>query len=314
MSEPILVFSGSGSPKLTQKICAYLKIKPARNEVHRFSEGNLFVHVCENVRGRNIYLVQQIAFPSNDNFVELLFWIDAFKRASAASVTVIIPYFSYAKGDKKDEPRVSIRARVCMDAIENTGADRMVMMDLHAAQIQGFARIPVDELMAMPILCEAIKRHHFKKLTVVSPDAGFAKKARNFARRLHCPLAISDKLRLAHDEKAEVVSIIGDVKGRTCLIVDDFTISGGTLAETAQRLLEKGAREVYAAITHGVFARGSMEKIAKSPLKKLFVTDSVEAQPVQLSKRIEVVSVAPLFAEAIRRIHNRESISVLFPS
>jgi ribose-phosphate pyrophosphokinase len=311
--EPILVFGGSGSPKLTKKICAHLKVAPGKNEVVRFSEGNLFVHIRENVRGRNIYLVQQIAFPSNDNFVELLFWIDAFKRASAASITVVIPYFSYAKGDKKDEPRVSIRARVCMDAIENTGANRLVMMDLHAPQIQGFARIPVDELQAMPTLCDVIKRQRLKNLTVVSPDAGFAKKARNFASRLRCPLAIADKMRSAHDEHAEVMSIIGDVRNRTCLIVDDFTISGGTLAESAQRLLDKGAKEVYAAITHGVFARGSMEKIAASPLKRLFVTDTVENQPVSYSRKIEVISVAPLLAEAVRRIHNRESISVLFP-
>ena len=176
-ADEILVFGGSGSPRLTQGICEYLGVKPGKGEVLRFSEGNLFPRILENVRGRNIYLIQSTAYPANDNFMELLFWIDAFKRASAASVTAIVPYFSYAKGDKKDEPRVSIRARVCADAIEAAGADRVVTMDLHASQIQGFFHIPVDDLYALPVLCEAVKRKQLADLIVVSPDAGFAKKA-----------------------------------------------------------------------------------------------------------------------------------------
>jgi ribose-phosphate pyrophosphokinase len=282
-------------------------------ETLRFSEGNLFVRILENVRGRQVYLVQSTAFPANDNFMELLFWIDAFKRASAASVTAIVPYFSYAKGDKKDEPRVAIRARVCADAIEAAGADRLVTLDLHAAQIQGFFKIPVDDLYALPVLCERVKQMGLEDLIVVAPDAGFAKKARRFARYLGTSLAIGDKERAAHDERAMVYEIIGDVRGKTALIVDDFTISGGTLAEAAEMLVRRGAREVYAAVTHGVFARGSMERIVASPIRRMLVTDTVETQPVALDERIEVVSVAPLFGEAIRRIHSRESISVLFP-
>lgn len=308
----MLVFGGSGSPRLAQKICDYLGMSVGQGEVLRFSEGNLFVRIQENVRGRRVYLIQSTAFPANDNFMEMLFWIDAFKRASAESVTVVMPYFSYAKGDKKDEPRVSIRARVCADAIEAAGADRLVVMDLHAPQIQGFFKIPVDDLYALPVLCERIKTLDLPELIVVAPDAGFAKKARRYAVYLETSMALADKERPDHNEQAEVIELIGDVEGKTALIVDDFTISGGTLVEVAHKLLERGARAVYAAVSHGVFSSGSMERIAASPIQRLFVTDTVETQPVALGPQIEVVSVAPLFGEAIRRIHNRESISVLF--
>jgi len=297
---------------LTGRICDYLGVAPGRGEVIRFSEGNLFVRILENVRGREVYIVQSTAYPANDNFMELLFWIDAFKRASAGSVTVVMPYFSYAKGDKKDEPRVSIRARVCADAIEAAGADRIVTMDLHAPQIQGFFHVPVDDLRALPVLGEAVAALNLPNLVVVSPDTGFTKKARRFAAYLRAPLAIGNKQRVAHDERAEVLEIIGDVRDRTALIVDDFTISGGTLVEAAEKLVERGAAAIYAAITHGVFAPGSMERIAASPIRQLLVCDTVETQPVVYSDRITTVSVAPLFGEAIRRIHNHESISVLF--
>lgn len=312
--EGILVFGGSGSLRLTRGICDYLQVEPGKGEVLRFSEGNLFPRILENVRGRNIYLVQSTSYPANDNFMELLFWIDAFKRASAASVTTIIPYFSYAKGDKKDEPRVSIRARVCADAIEAEGADRVVMMDLHAPQIQGFFHVPGDDLYALPVLCDAVKAKELSDLIVVSPDAGFAKKARRYASYLGTSLAIGDKVRMGHEERVEMVEIIGNVAGKTALVVDDFTISGGTLIEVAEKLVEVGAKEVYVAVTHGVFAPGSMERIDASPIRRILTTDTVETQPVTLSPKIEVVSVAPLFGEAIRRIHNRESISVLFPT
>ena len=313
-ADDILVFGGSGSPRLTQKICDYLEVTPGRGEVLRFSEGNLFVRILDNVRGRRAYLVQSTAYPSNDNFMELLFWIDAFKRASAESVTVIVPYFSYAKGDKKDEPRVSVRARVCADAIEAAGADRLVTMDLHAPQITGFFRIPVDDLYALPVLCDAVKRKQLSDLMVVAPDSGFAKKARKYASFLGTSLALSDKERVAHDEQAEVLEIIGDVSGKTALVVDDFTISAGTVADVAEKLIERGAKSVYAAVTHGVFSQGAMVRIDASPIVRFLVTDTVETQPVEFSEKIEVVSVAPLFGEAIRRIHNRESISVLFPT
>jgi ribose-phosphate pyrophosphokinase len=311
-ADPILVFAGSGSRQLTRGICQNLGVEPAAGEVLRFSEGNLFVRVGENVRGRRVYVVQSTVFPANDHFMELLFWIDALKRASAESVTVVMPYFSYAKGDKKDEPRVSIRARVCADAIEAAGADRVVTLDLHASQIQGFFRIPVDDLYAMPVLCQAVSALGLDDLVVVSPDTGFAKRARNFARRLGTSLAIAEKERSAHDEKASVLELIGEVEGHTALLVDDFTISAGTLVEAARVLIERGARDVYAAVSHGVFAEGSMERLNQSPIRKLIVTDSIETQPDRASPKLQWVSVAPLFAEAIRRIHLRESISVLF--
>src|ERR1700730_4149584 len=231
--DPMMVFAGSGSKKLTARICEYLQIAQGMNETLHFSDGNTFVRVKENVRGQRVYLVQSTVFPANDNFMELLFWIDAFKRAGAETVTVVIPYFSYAKGDKKDEPRVSIRARVCADAVEAAGADRVVMMDLHAPQIQGFFHRPVDNLYALPILCERIKALKLQDIIIVSPDVGFAKQARRFASCLGVSIALADKERPEHDERAVILEIIGDVKNKTAIVVDDFTISGGSLASVA---------------------------------------------------------------------------------
>ncbi len=310
--DDILVFAGSGSRRLTARICAYLHIEQGKNETLRFSEGNIFVRILENVRGRRVYIVQSTVFPANDNFLELLFWIDAFKRAGAESVTVVIPYFSYAKGDKKDEPRVSIRARVCADTIEVAGADRVVTMDLHAAQIQGFFHLPVDNLYALPILAKCIQAKKLEDMIIVSPDVGFAKQARKYASALGSTIAIADKERIAHDEQAAILHIIGDVKGKTAVIVDDFTITGGTLAGVSEQLIDQGAKEVYAVVTHGVLVPGCIERIDRSPIKQLIITDTVENQPVTFSEKIEVVSVASLFGEAIKRIHNRESISEMF--
>ncbi len=312
LDDDLLVFGGSASPLLTKQICSQLGVAQGLSEVVQFSDGNLFVRIGQNVRGRHVYLVQSTVFPANDNFMELLFWIDAFRRASAESVTVVVPYFSYAKGDKKDEPRVSIRARVCAQSIEAAGADRAVMLDLHAPQIQGFFGIPVDDLYALPVLVEAIQELALTDLVVVSPDAGFAKKARMYAKRLGAPMAIADKERIDHTENAKVVDLIGEVEGRNALIVDDFTITAGTLVEVAECLMERGARSVHAAVSHGVFTERSMQRLDESPITKLLVTDSVENQPVELSAKVQVVSVAPLLAEAIRRIHSRESVSVLF--
>jgi ribose-phosphate pyrophosphokinase len=310
--DPMMVFAGSGSKKLTARICEYLQIAQGMNETLHFSDGNTFVRIKENVRGQRVYLVQSTVFPANDNFMELLFWIDAFKRAGAETVTVVIPYFSYAKGDKKDEPRVSIRARVCADAVEAAGADRVVMMDLHAPQIQGFFHRPVDNLYALPTISERIQSLKLRDMVIISPDVGFAKQARRYASYLGTSIAIADKERTAHDEKAHVLQIIGDVRGKSAVIVDDFTISGGTLVSASAKLIEQGATEVYAAVTHGVLTGKSVEHIDNSPIKKLFITDTIENQPVTFSSKIEVVSVAALFAEAIKRIHNRDSISEMF--
>jgi ribose-phosphate pyrophosphokinase len=304
--------AGSASQRLGAAVTAYLDTPLGRSETLRFSEGNLFVRVLENVRGRDTYIIQSTAFPANDNFMELLFWIDALKRASAASVTAVIPYFTYAKGDKKDEPRVSIRARVCADAIEPAGVDRVVTMDLHAPQVQGFFKRPVDDLHALPVLVEAIRAKGLKDLVVVAPDAGFAKRARLWADRLAVPLAIADKRRTVHSETAEIMEVIGNVDRKTVLIVDDFTISAGTLCDAARVLAERGASEIYAAVSHGLLAPPAGERLEASPIRTLFMTDTVETQPIPLIDKVEVVSVAGLFGEAIRRIARRESISVLF--
>jgi ribose-phosphate pyrophosphokinase len=312
VAEEFLVFAGSGNPKLGRAIAAYLGCSLGESEVLRFSEGNLFVRVQQNVRGRDVFLVQGTGFPANDNFVELLFWIDAFKRSSAASVTAVIPYFSYAKGDKKDEPRVSIRGRVCAEAIQAAGVDRVVTLDLHAPQVQGFFQVPVDDLYAMPLLCDAIQAKGLGDIVVVAPDAGAVKRARRWAQRLGAPTAIADKRRADHTESAEIVELIGSVAGRAALLVDDFTISGGTLTSAAGVLLDRGATAVYAAVTHGLLTAKAKERLDGSPIARLFITDSVETQPVELPEKVEVVSVAPLLGEAIRRIAQRESISVLF--
>lgn len=308
----VVLLAGSASQHLGRAIASYLGCELGASEVLRFSEGNLFVRVLENVRGRDVFIIQGTAFPANDNFMELLFWVDALKRASAASVTAVIPYFSYAKGDKKDEPRVSIRARVCADAIQAAGADRVVTLDLHAPQVQGFFTIPVDDLYALPVLCDAVSSLSLDNLVVVAPDAGSVKKARLWATRLKAPTAIADKRRPDHSETAEIVDLMGSVEGRTALIVDDFAISGGTLADCAAVLVERGAVAVYAAVSHGLMAGDAGDALDNSAILRLFITDSVETQPGKLSEKIEVVSVASLFGEAIRRIAARESISVLF--
>src|SRR5262245_54227244 len=310
--DDFIVFGGSANPVLTKEICGHLGVEPGLGEVIQFSDGNLFVRIGQNVRGRHVYLVQSTVFPTNDNFMELLFWIDAFKRASAASVTAIVPYFGYAKGDKKDEPRVSIRARVCADSIEAAGADRVVTMDLHAPQIQGFFRVPVDDLYALPHLCEAIGSLGMSAPVVVSPDAGFVKKARRYADRLGAPLAVMDKVRETHDESAQVADLIGNVEGRDAIVVDDFTVSCGTLVEAAEELVRRGASSVSAAVTHAVLSPEGVARLDDSPIERLIATDTIETQPAPLGPKVTIVSVASLFAEAIRRIDRRESISSLF--
>lgn len=310
MADDFVLLAGSASAFLAAGVGAYLDHPLGRSETLRFSDGNLFVRVLENVRGRDVFVLQAVAPPANDNFMELLFWVDALKRASAASVTAVIPYFSYAKGDKKDEPRVSIRARVCADSLEAVGVDRVVTMDLHAPQVQGFFKVPVDDLRAAPVLCEAIGAKSSGDLVVVAPDAGFAKKARDYATRLGAPLAIADKRRVDHSETAEVTELMGDVEGRVAVVVDDFTISAGTLIDAARVLLERGATSVVAAVSQALLSEDACRRLDDSPIERLFTTDAVPVTPT--CQKLEVVSVAGLFGEAIRRIHKRESISVLF--
>ncbi len=306
------VFAGRGSEGLGKAICAQLGIPVARSEAISFSEGNVFVRVLENVRGRDVFIVQGSEYPVNDNFMELLFWIDAFKRASATQVTAVIPFFSYAKGDKKDEPRVSIRARVCADCIEAAGADRVLTMDLHSPQIQGFFKIPVDHLYAMPVLADYFKKKQIPDLVVASPDVGFGKQAYRFAELMKAPVVFGNKTRRSHNESAELLEVVGEVEGKNVLIVDDFTISGGTLIEMANACRERGARDIYACVTHGVFAKGSAAKLARSPIKELVLTDTIGYRFEELAPCCKVVSIAQLFAVAIQSIHRRESVSRLF--
>jgi ribose-phosphate pyrophosphokinase len=309
----LTLLAGSGNPQLAKLVAEALRVPLTPCEAHYFSEGNVFVRVLENVRGRDCFVIQGIHHPVNDNFMELLFWIDALKRASAQQVTAVIPFFSYAKGDKKDEPRVSIRARVCADAIEAAGADRCLMMDLHSPQIQGFFHIPVDHLYARYVLCQHIRNLRIGDLVVASPDVGFAKGASGYAQILGVPVVIGNKTRYGHDEKATVLEVIGDVQGKNVLIVDDFTISGGTLISMADVLKKRGANDIYAAVSHAVLSAGASERIAASQIKRMFITDSIESHPDKLPPNVEVVSVARLFAEAIQSIHDRTSVSQLFP-
>lgn len=312
--ETIKIFAGSTGQAFVANMCKHLEAAPGRSETIVFSEGNIFVRVLETVRDKDIYLVQSVALKPNDEFMEILFWIDAFRRANANSVTLIMPYFGYAKGDKKDEPRVSIRARVCADAIETAGADRVVTMDLHSPQIQGFFRVPVDHLYALPVLCSAVDKLNLKDIVAVSPDAGFAKQVRKYASRLEASVAIGEKTRYDHDEKSEILSIIGNVRGRDAVITDDFTISCGTLVDTARVLKEEGARRIIACVSHLLLTADGLKALEASPIELLLATDTV-ANPNLLadtSDRIHVVSVAPLFAETVKRIHYRESVSELF--
>jgi ribose-phosphate pyrophosphokinase len=309
----LAVLAGSGNPLLAQAIANELGVPLSPCRAHVFSEGNVFVQIKENVRGRDTFIIQGVHYPVNDNFVELLFWIDALKRASAQQVTAVIPFFSYAKGDKKDEPRVSIRARVCADAIEAAGADRVLTMDLHSPQIQGFFGIPVDHLYGRHVISAYIRKLQIPDLVVCSPDTGFAKDASAYAALLGVPVVIGNKQRVDHSERAQVLEVIGEVQGKNVVIVDDFTITGNSLISMAELLKRRGAKDVYAAVTHGVLSKGAAPRLATSPIKKLFITDTIENVQDPLPDNISVISVAPLFAKSIRSIHERTSVSNLFP-
>lgn len=310
----IQIFAGSSGVPFAKRMCQYLGTDLGASEVIHFSDGNVFIRVKETVRDKDVYVVLPIGLDPNNELVELLFWLDSFKRASANSVTAIIPYFGYAKGDKKDEPRVSIRARVCADCIELAGADRIITMDLHSPQVQGFFRVPVDHLQSLPILCEYVKGMDIDDLVVVSPDAGFAKTARKFADYIGTPVAIGDKTRTGHDENAQILELIGDVKGKNCMIVDDFSISGGTLVDIADLLKARGAKRIIACLAHTMLREKGVRAIMESPIEYVISTDSVENPFIVGKDKFLTVSVAPLFAEAVYRVHERESVSTLFTS
>jgi len=313
LSDGIRIFAGSSGRAFAERMCSYLGIELRPTETVRFSEGNTYVKIGEHVRDEEVYLVQPIGpnAGANDDFVELLFWMDAFKRSGAKYATAVIPYFSYAKADKKDEPRVSIRARVVAESIELAGADRIITMDLHAPQIQGFFKKPVDHLYARPLLTSFIERLNLEDLTIVAPDAGFVKNARKFASCMKLPIAIADKTRLHSDEEAEILEIFGTVRGRNAMIVDDFSLSGGTLAALARRLRENGAKRIFACLSHLPLSESGIRTIEGSDIEFVISTDSVPIKTGLDPGRFKIVSVAPLFAEVVYRMHNRKSIGDL---
>jgi len=307
------IYAGNANRPLAERICRYLKTSLGAVEVFQFANENTFVRVLENVREQDVFLVQPTSRPVNQSIMELLIMIDAFKRASAGRITAVIPYYSYGRSDKKDQPRVPITARLIADMLTVAGADRVLTMDLHQGQIQGFFSIPVDELTAVNIICAHIKAKELDDIVVVS-ELGFAKKARNFAELLSAPLAIVEKRRLGNVDKTEVKNIIGDVRGRTAVIIDDEIDTAGSLIETVTALQDAGAREIYSCATHGLFSGSALERIAGSALTEVIVTDTIPLPPEADDPRITVLSVAPLFGEAIKRIHRGESVGALFAS
>jgi len=309
--DKLMVVSGNANPKLAKEICACLRVKLGDVLVGRFSEGEIRIKVNEDVRGKDVFVIQPTCPPVNDNLMELLILLDALRRASAKRITAVIPYYGYARQDRKDQPRVPITAKLVANLLDNAGADRVLTMDLHAGQIQGFFDIPVDHLFAINVFVEYIERMKFDNLVVVSPDVGGIKMARAYAKRLSAALAIVDKRRIS-PEKAEVMNILGEVKDRDALIVDDLAATGGSLVEAASAIKKAGAKNIYAAISHGVLSGNANENIAQSVIKELFITDTIPFKPAESNKKIKVLSVAGLLAEAIRRIRKEESVSSLF--
>lgn len=312
MRNHLLIFSGNANKRLAEDICKFLKVKLADALVDRFSDGEIHVKINENVRGHDVFVVQPTSAPSNENLMELLIMIDALKRASARRITAVLPYFGYARQDRKDQPRVAITAKLVANILTIAGADRILTIDLHAGQIQGFFDIPLDHLFAFKILAEYIKRLKLDhNLVIVSPDVGGIKTARAYAKRLKCSLAIVDKRRV-NDKEAEVMHIMGDVKGKHAVITDDMVATAGSLVEAVEAIKKAGAKDVYATITHPVLCGPAIERLKNSKLKELVVTDTIPLPKDKKLKNIKVLSVASLLGEAIKRIHEEASISVLF--
>jgi ribose-phosphate pyrophosphokinase len=305
--------AGNSNRPLAEAIAAYLGVPLTRCSVRRFADMEIFVEILENVRGEDVFVLQSTSFPANDHLMELLILIDALRRASARRVTAVIPYFGYARQDRKPGPRTPISAKLVANLIERAGADRVLSVDLHAGQIQGFFDIPTDNLFSAPALVRDIKsRYELANLMVVSPDVGGVVRARSLAKRIDAPLAIVDKRRERPGE-SEVMNIIGDVEGKCCILLDDIVDSGGTLCNAADALLEKGADSVLAYITHGVLSGGAVARISASHLKELVITDSIQAtEAVRVSRNVRVLTISSLIGEAIRRTAKEESVSSLF--
>jgi ribose-phosphate pyrophosphokinase len=306
------IFTGSANRALAEEICQYLSVPVGDASLGRFSDGEIYFQVNENVRGADVFVVQPTCHPVDHHLMELLLMIDAFKRASAVRITPVIPYYGYARQDRKDKPRVPISAKLVADLLEKAGVNRALTLDLHAPQIQGYFNVPVDHLYATPVMLEYFVRKALPELTVVAPDAGGVERARFFAKKMDAPMAIVDKRRVDIDV-SEVLHIIGDVEGQTALIVDDIVDTAGTLVKTVEALMEAGARQVYAACTHAVLSGRAIQRINESKLVELVVTNSVPlSEEAQRCQRIRTLSVAPLLARAIRSIHEEASVSTLF--
>ena len=307
------LLTGNSNKNLSQKISKFLKTKLVHSSIRKFSDGEIYIEINENIRGNSIFLLQSVSSPANDNLMELLLCIDALKRSSAKNITAVIPYFGYARQDRKVAPRTSISAKLVSNLITKAGADRIVTVDLHAGQIQGFFDIPVDNLFATPIFSRHIKKNiKGRNLICVSPDVGGVERTRALARKLDIGIAIIDKRRPAPG-KSQVMNVIGNVNNKTCIIIDDIIDSGGTIVNAAQALINRGAKEVHVYITHGVLSGEAVEKIRKSRIKKLVITDTIDnSDKIKKAKNIEVLSICNLLGEAIKRISNSTSVSDLF--
>jgi len=310
--ERFKIFSGTANPILAEAICGHLDVPLGKALLGRFSDGEIYFQILENVRGADVFVVQPCSYPVDNHLLELLLMIDAFKRASAWRITAVLPYYCYARQDRKDKPRVPISAKLVADLLETAGASRALTLDLHAPQIQGYFDVPVDHLYGSPVLVDYFRNKKLPNLTVVSPDAGGVERARAFAKKLGAPLAIVDKRRVDLDV-TEVMNLIGDVKGRSTLIVDDIIDTAGTLVKTADALIREGATQVFAACTHAVFSGPAVERIENSRIAEVVATDSVPvSEAARNLKKVTILSVADLLARGIRSIHEETSISELF--
>ena len=311
MNKTAAIFTGNSNITLAKEIVKYLKMPLGKAKVTTFSEGEIQVQIEENIRGKDVFIVQSTCTPPNKNLMELLILIDAARRASANRITAVLPYFGYARQDRKDQPRVPITAKLVANLLTNSGADRVLTIDLHAGQIQGFFDIPVDHLFAVTTFVDYFVSLKVKNLVVVSPDVGGIKMVRAYAKRLQSPMAVIDKRRIS-GEDTEVMNILGDIEGKNAIIVDDIVATAGSLVEAAAALKKQGAKDVYAAIAHPVLSGPALKRIASSAIKKLFVTNTIPVEDGKRHKKIKVLSIASLLAEAIKRIHNEESVSCLF--
>ncbi|MDO8533041.1 MAG: ribose-phosphate pyrophosphokinase [Dehalococcoidia bacterium] len=310
--DELRVFTGNAHPDLAKAICEYLRQPVGRAEVFEFSNENTFVRIMENIRGRDVFIVQPLCSPVNKSIVELLIFLDAAKRASADRITAVVPYYAYGRSDKKDQPRVPITARLIADILSVAGANRVLTLDLHAGQIQGFFNIPVDELSALPMFARYFKDKNLPDLVVVATDVGISKKARDLAARLDAPLAIVEKRRVGNNDKTETLNVIGDVRNKTAVLFDDEIDTAGSITNAAAALREEGARDVFACATHPVLSGPAVERIAASAITEVVVSDSIPVPEWKRPRNLTVLSIAPLLGEAMRRIHTGTSVGAMF--